>query len=75
MVFENLGTFWDFFEFGGLDGFRGLRQFLGIFRVWRFGGISGRGSRVLGGQNGQQIEIFGIFWDMLAETLFLVEFW
>ena len=30
--------------------------------------------RVLGGQNGPQIEIFGIFLDMLAETLFLVEF-
>ena len=28
---------------------------------------------VLGGQNGQKIEIFGIFLDMLVETLFLVE--
>ena len=30
--------------------------------------------RVLGGQNGPQIEIFAIFLDMLVETLFLVEF-
>ena len=37
-------------------------------RFWR-----GLG-RVLGGQNGEQIEIFGIFLDMLVETLFLVEF-
>ena len=28
---------------------------------------------VLGGQNGPKIEIFGIFLDMLVETLFLVE--
>ena len=28
---------------------------------------------VLGGQNGRKIEIFGIFLDMLVETLFLVE--
>ena len=30
--------------------------------------------RVWGGQNGPQIEIFGIFLDMLVQTLFLVEF-
>ena len=29
---------------------------------------------VLGGQNGQKIEIFGIVLDMLFETLILVEF-
>ena len=28
---------------------------------------------VLGGQNGRKIEIFGIFLNMLVETLFLVE--
>ena len=28
---------------------------------------------VLEGQNGRKIEIFGIFLDMLVETLFLVE--
>ena len=30
--------------------------------------------RVLGGQNGPQIEIFAVFLDMLVEILFLVEF-
>ena len=30
--------------------------------------------RVLGSQNGPKIDIFGIFLDMLVETLFLVEF-
>ena len=31
--------------------------------------------RVLGGQNGPKIEIFGIFLDVLVETLFFVDFW
>ena len=31
--------------------------------------------RVFGARNGFKIEIFGIFLDMLVETLFLVEFW
>ena len=39
-----------------------------FFGFWRGFG------RVLGGQNGPKIEIFGIFSDMLVETLFLVEF-
>ena len=30
--------------------------------------------RVLGGQNGPKIEIFGVFFGMLFETLFLVNF-
>ena len=30
--------------------------------------------RVLGGQNGKKIEIFGVFWGMHLETLFLVNF-
>ena len=28
----------------------------------------------LGGQNGPESRVFSIFWDMLVETLFLVEF-
>ena len=45
-------------------------DFSSIFsRFWRGFG------RVFGARNGLKIEIFGIFLDMLVETLFLVEFW
>ena len=61
-----------FGEFYKKFGWIFLELFETIWEVfWRCLGGFGE---VLGGQSGRKIEIFGIFLDMLLDTLFLVEF-